>query len=393
MDKLNETNTNELNKNNFDNQIETDFIDAYIKMIKEHKINLNKKILNIISKEIDNIEKNKVEILIDKYLTTELEYNGLYTINELSKELDELSDSIIIKIEKEIYNKEKCFQIYKNEVTRTLHRNEMEWINTLTENFTEYFINRLQIYLENLNSPSIESLSSKLNNIQTNIADILFEYKKEFNESYQNILKEYISNKLNQMKKTISETKITSFEIPKLEKYSPIMSLSNYELINDNNIFYARNKETNEKLELIFDGIRLKSRDNKINFIVDESNPHQGYINNENDIRIVLHDGLITLVLPSHMNDSKKEKNIISFTKVDHNYKFYYNLKPTKNIKKIQAMIKLISIYAPGIYDKLIYDLDFGSVLIDIQKYYRQKNLQAENNEQPEMPNNNKPSR
>lgn len=389
------------NNPNIENIIEDKFIEEYIKMIKEHKKYLNKKIYNLIFTKTDLIEKYKIEALIDKHLGTELEYNGMYTINTLSEDLNELSISIIIKIEKEIYDRETCFEIYKKEIKNSLLRNQMNWINTLSENFIEEFIKEIS-HKELSKEETSTKIDGIKDDIQNGLTNIMSEYQTIFNQSYQTILKEYIIDKMNQMKKQISETKITHLDLPKLKKYSQIMEHSNYELIEENNTFYARNKETNEKTELILDEIKLKSRDDKIIFIVDENTNHQGYINNENHIRIVITNNRIDILIASNKEQSK-EKTIITINKVNNDYEFYHNLKITKNIKNIESIINIIAKYTPGIYDKLLYDFHFGSVLIAIKEYHNQQNktnqqekstnLLTEDSKQEEEPHSKKTSR
>ena len=77
----------EYNENNIEleNQYEENLINIYTNIIKQHKNYLNDRIIKSISKITNKIEPNQIERLIDKYLSIELEYTGIYTINNLTK--------------------------------------------------------------------------------------------------------------------------------------------------------------------------------------------------------------------------------------------------------------------------------------------------------------------
>ena len=349
IDNINDTNNinnntnNELNNETLPEDI---LIDKYINIIKKDKLEITKKIKSLLSSTTNQPLNNHIETIVDKQLGIELEYNGLSTINMLSIDLKELSDSIMIKLDKEIYNKETCYNIYKEEIKKSLLRHQMKWYDNLSSNFIEELLKELPQNIKN-----IDIIKEKLNKIMS-------EYKIKLNESYQEILKGYIYLKLTKMKKTIIESKITHFEYPMLKKYQEIIKLSNYELINKNNIYYAKNKKTNELSELIFDGIKLRSRDNKIIFLADSFTKHQGFIDNEKNISVVIQNNRIDIAINK---DSIENKNIITIIKTEDKYQFYYNHKLITKISNIEEIKNIIKKYTGEIYHKLLlrefYDL------------------------------------
>lgn len=376
---------NQINIDN-DNQLDN-FINEYSKMIKEHQKYLNNEIKKIIYQKIDEteknqsiklgeIEKNQIERLINKYLGLELEYTGINTINTLSEELFEKYTLISDKLSNETEDKSKLFNEYKEEIKKTLKINQMNWLDKVTGKFIDIFINEISTVLKRNSNIPDEKFDVLVNNLKKSLSNFFSQYEKKFNNDYHNILKNFITQKLIQMKDLLNNTK-------KINQYSHIINLSNYELIEENNIFYVKDKSTSKKIELVLEDNSLKSKDNKIKFIIDEK--HQGYINNETNIRIVIHNGiiknnesttnetLITLLLPSQEIDVTREKQLISFSKNDNNYKFFYNYKQTNNVKVIKHMIEKIKQKATGIYNLLIKDPDFNQVLESINNYNNQQ--------------------
>ena len=355
-DNINITNNNELIHQN---QPEDILIDKYINMIKKDKLDITEQIKSLLQPN-DNIN---IETIIDKHLGIELEFNGLKTINTLSVDLKELSDSIMIKIDKEIYNKETCYNIYKEEVKNSLLRNQMEWYDTLSSNFIEEFIKEI----------STTNSKQNIDIIRKRLKEIMSKYKIKLNESYQEILKEYILSKILQMKKTIMESKITHFEYPRLKKYHQIIELSNYELIEENNTYYARNKETNEKSELIFDNIKLRSKDNKIIFIIDNLSKHQGYINNEKNISVVIQNNRIGIAINK---DNPDDKTIITIVKKEDKYQFYYNNKIIRKLTNIEYILNIIEKYTKEIYQKLLLNELYKSLSIENNNQIDEDNIE-----------------
>ena len=355
-DNINITNNNELIHQN---QPEDILIDKYINMIKKDKLDITEQIKSLLQPN-NNIN---IEIIIDKHLGIELEFNGLKTINTLSVDLKELSDSIMIKIDKEIYNKETCYNIYKEEVKNSLLRNQMEWYDTLSSNFIEEFIKEI----------STTNSKQNIDIIRKRLKEIMSKYKIKLNESYQEILKEYILSKILQMKKTIMESKITHFEYLRLKKYHQIIELSNYELIEENNTYYARNKETNEKSELIFDNIKLRSKDNKIIFIIDNLSKHQGYINNEKNISVVIQNNRIDIAINK---DNPDDKTIITIVKKEDKYQFYYNNKIIRKLTNIEYILNIIEKYTNEIYQKLLLNELYKSLSIENNNQIDEDNIE-----------------
>lgn len=369
IDNINDTNNinnntnNELNNETLPEDI---LIDKYINIIKKDKLEITKKIKSLLSSTTNQPLNNHIETIVDKQLGIELEYNGLSTINMLSIDLKELSDSIMIKLDKEIYNKETCYNIYKEEIKKSLLRHQMKWYDNLSSNFIEELLKELPQNIKN-----IDIIKEKLNKIMS-------EYKIKLNESYQEILKDYTYLKLTKMKKNIIESKITHFEYPMLKKYQEIIKLSNYELINKNNIYYAKNKKTNELSELIFDGIKLRSRDNKIIFLADSFTKHQGFIDNEKNISVVIQNNRIDIAINK---DSIENKNIITIIKTEDKYQFYYNHKLITKISNIEEIKNIIKKYTGEIYHRLLLREFYDLLLEENNNQYNEENIEDNHNQ------------
>lgn len=370
---------NEYNENNIEpqNEYEENLINTYSNMIKEHKNYLNNQIIKSISKITNKVESNQIERLIDKYLSLELEYTGIYTINNLTEDLDKKTKNICKQLENNQTNEKTLFEQYIEEMKKILKRNQMDWVSNITEDFVKVFIDELKKSLEydsHLNQTEISSIS---NEITPSLKDIFNEYEDKFHNDYQDILKEYIENKLNQIKNLFRQIKNDIEQKNQIKKYYHIIEISNYELIEEENHIYIKDKETKEQYELFYLDKRLKTKDNEIIFNISEIDNHQGYINNIENKRIVIHDGFITLVLlnnkQNNENNEVQQKEIISFTKRNHHYKFYYNSKKTDDINEIEELLKKIKDNAKEMYRKMVNDKDFIHVKQLIDKKNREK--------------------
>lgn len=345
------------------NQYEEQLIEQYSEIIKNHKKYLNQKINRIISEKTNQINPTFIERLVDKYLSLELEYTGIYTINQISEELEKAYESVSNELNNDSFDKSKLFNLYKEKIKKTLELHKMTWINNVTDDFIKLFIDETKLL--------IKDNENLIKDINKSLKDIFSEYKNIFHEEYQKLLREYISKHLEEIKKLFSNSKMDESEKNKLKEYSHIIELSNFKLVESNGYFYLKDKSSNEQHQVIFSEDKLKSTDNKICFIIDNEKKHHGYIDNRKNIRIIIHNNYITLMALT--SEKQKKKIVISLSKMNHEYKFYYNSKEINNISTIEIIIKVIEQKAPGIYDKLIYDLDFGSILMQIKNHHKQQ--------------------
>lgn len=357
-----------------DNFYEENLLDSYNDMIKQHKRYLTNEIFKSIFKITNKIDKNQIERLIDKYLSLELEYTGIYTINNLTEKLNQTSKSISNQISNDFNKKDELFKTYIEEIKSILKKNQMDWISNITEDFVKVFINELKNNLEdnqNLNNDQITRITK---NITEPINIVFKKYENKFQNEYQNILKIYIENKLTQMKEKINSIEKENQTKKNIEQFYPLINLSNYELINEPNHIYIKDKETKQQYELFYHDNCLKTEDNQIKFNINQEEKHQGYINNIKNKRIVVHNGFITLVLLNNNQSNKTvNKKVISFRKINHQYQFYYNSKKVNDIDKIEVLLNVIKINAPEIYHKITNDKDYINIQKLIDKRKRDK--------------------
>lgn len=357
-----------------DNFYEENLLDSYNDMIKQHKRYLTNEIFKSIFKITNKIDKNQIERLIDKYLSLELEYTGIYTINNLTEKLNQTSKSISNQISNDFNKKDELFKTYIEEIKSILKKNQMDWISNITEDFVKVFINELKNNLEdnqNLNNDQITRITK---NITEPINIVFKKYENKFQNEYQNILKIYIENKLTQMKEKINSIEKENQTKKNIEQFYPLINLCNYELINEPNHIYIKDKETKQQYELFYHDNCLKTKDNQIKFNINQEEKHQGYINNIKNKRIVVHNGFITLVLLNNNQSNKTvDKKVISFRKINHQYQFYYNSKKVNDIDKIEVLLNVIKINAPEIYHKLTNDKDYINIQKLIDKRKRDK--------------------
>lgn len=352
--------------------------EEYENMIKTHQKYLYEKITEIVHQQLRGIDERTIQSLIDKYLLTELNYNGKYTINKLDEGLQKAFTDTVGTAKND--NKKELLKSYVEKITIPLRKNKTDWAEIAITEFNRQFSKKIAEYFSSFKGISDNNLNRILDNINSDIRQLTNQYKNKFNQEYQAILKTFIRKNITKVSNLINETNLTKLAFSNLKKYFAIIQLSNHQLIEENDKFYIKNKDTNEKSELIFDGDILSSKDNKIKYYIDNKKKRIVYLNYDTQISLMFHDQLITLIPPK---DKEEENNAISFSKSNHKYQFYHNLKPETDPQKIKYMIAEIEKYAPGIYDKLIYDLDFGSVLIQIKN---NDHHQEENPEKKEIP-------
>ena len=322
--------------------------EQYTSTLKEHQKYLSKKLSKLFP-EHSNIEK-----IIDKQFIPEIKYNGIFTINELSEDLEELSKSMT----KESYDKEpdkqQLFSLYIHMLKEKIQRNQMTWIDNVIEDFTNDLIN---INKESSNSPEDDKKIIK---------DIMEEYKRKLIKEYNEIQKEFVNSIISQISSLINKTDFIKIRTSEYENFSKLLILSNYELIEEDRIFYAKNKTTGEQTELYLENGVLNSKDRKLQFVIDKDTKTQGFINNETNQRIVIkkEEGLQKINLIS-----LKDNTLITISKYEENYSFEKNLKYTTNIKEIKSILIEIQNNYPGIFNKLIHDRDLKPIVEKIIAY------------------------
>lgn len=338
--------------------------EEYLKMIKIHKKYLYDKIINTIHHHIRGISSTEIESLIDRYLFIDIEFRGKETIETLKEGLQTAFTETIDTMNGE--DKDQLLKKYLEKINLPLRRNKMDWLYEITNEFSKELNKKIELYFALFRGISDNNFTRTIDNLNKEIEQIMKEYQNKFNQDYEAILEKFKENNKKQINDLMNVIDLSNKKSSNFQIYSAIMELSNYELIEENGILYAKDKITAEKIELTFNGDILSSKDSNLKYRVDNKNKRIGYFNNKTKIAILAHNGLITLITPK---SKEQEENIISFKKIGHSYQLYHNLKLINDIEKIKSMIEQIEKYAPGIYDKLISDKDFEKLLVQINNH------------------------
>lgn len=376
-------------------------------MLEEHKKYLYKNITSIIQKYIRGISPTEIESLIDRYFLIDLKYRGRETIDNLCEDL--IVD--ITQVIKNSKNKDKKENLrrYFEYINPTIRKNQIDWLYEITNQFMKQITQKISIYSSPFQRISDNNLKRNIDNLNQELEHFFKSYQDKLNEEYQPLIKEFIENNKTQITNLITEIDLSNKKTESLQMYSAIIELSNYDLIQEDNKYYAKDKTTGELLELTFKDGMLISKDNQIRYRVDSENKRVGHYNGKTKTSILVHNGLITVMPPKKENESKQ--NVISFKKertkkgtaVENNYYFYYNLKLIHEPEKLKIAFEQIEKYAPGIHNKLISDKDFTHLLNEINvsvektqniqtnehKTIIQKNTSLENNNSQNKPKDN----
>lgn len=326
--------------------------EKYTSILKDHQQYLSKKISKLIS------EQSNMEKLIDEQFITEIKYNGMQTINELAEDLDKTIELIINNSYDKEPNKKELFSLYIKTLKNVIQRNQMEWIDIEIDDFTNTLIKNTK---ESLNSPEQNKI------IINKIKEIMKEYRNKLIQDYNEIQKEFVNKIISQISSLINETDFIKLRTSEYERFSELLTLSNYELIEENGVFYSLDKSNQEKFELFLDKGTLNSKNHKLKFVIDEETLTRGFINNETTQGIVIkkeNDELEKINLTSVKNNT-----IITIYKLEGNYNFERNLKPITNIKEIKSILIEIRDNYPGIFNKLIHDRDLKPIVDKIIEY------------------------
>lgn len=326
----------------------------YINMLKKHLIYLTKEISKILSEYNIQLRNIDIENIIEKYLLTEIKYNGMYTIEKLNEDLQEVFEEIL---KEEIPEKEKIFTLYLTKIKEPIKRNQINWIEPIINDFQEQFINLLKEQPEI--SKNIDQIISIL---KQKIKIILQEYQIKFVEDYNDIQKNFVMENTTKMQKLINSLDNKKLKLSKYEKFFTLIELSNYELIEENNILYIIDKTTKEKTEITEEKDVLRTKDNKIRFINDEEKKMQGFINEEKQRGFVIQPQKITLT-------TIDTNETITILKVNKKYEFKQNLQSVTNIKKLKQILREIRDNYPNIFDKIMHDRDFTPIIKAIAIY------------------------
>ena len=351
-------------------------------MLEEHKKYLYKNITSIIQKHIKGISPTEIESLIDRYFLIDLKYRGRETI-------DNLCEDLIIDITQVIKNsknkdKKENLRRYFEYINPTIRRNQIDWLYEITNQFMKQITQKISIHSSPFQGISDNNLKRNIDKLNQELEHFFKSYQDKLNEEYQPLIKEFIENNKTQITQLITEIVLSNKKTESLQMYSAIIELSNYDLVQEDNKYYAKDKSTDELTELTFKDGMLMSVDNQIRYRVDSENKRVGHYNGKTKTSILIHNGLITIMPPKKENQSKEDT--ISFKKektkkgttVENDYYFYYNLKLIKDFDKLKIAFEQLEKYAPGIYSKLVSDKDFTRLLNEINK--KVDNSSLENN-------------
>jgi len=326
--------------------------EQYINLLREHQQHLNEIITKLFPEE-SNIKKT-----IDDQLMIEFKWNGIDTINKLSEDLDELIELLINKIYDKEPEKKELFSLYIDRLKIIIKKNQLEWIDNKIEDFADVLI---KITKETLNSPEQNKIIIK------KIKEQMKEYRNKFIQDYNEIQKDFVNKIVSQISLLINEIDFINLRTSEYKKFSELLNLCNFELTEDNRIFYARDKKNNEKKELYLDKGTLNSKDNKLKFIIDDEKSTKGFINSETTQSIVIRKEdnsveKINLI-------SIKDNTIITIYKLEGTYNFEKNLKLVTDIKEIKSILNEIRKDYPGVLNKMLRDKDIKPIVEKIKEY------------------------
>ena len=348
-------------------------------MLEEHKKYLYQNITSIIQKHIRGISQTEIESLIDRYFLIDLKYRGRETIDNLCEAL--IMD--ITQVIKNSKNKDKSENLrrYFEYINPTIRRNQMDWLYEITNQFTKQITQKLSLHSSPFQEISNNNLKRTINNLNQELEQFLKSYQNKFNEEYKQYVKDFTENNKQQITNLIKEIELSNKKVESLKMYSAIIELSNFDLIQEDNKYYAKDKSTNELVELTFKDGMLVSKDNKIRYRVDNANKTVGHYNERNKVIISIYKGLIMLTLLK--TEKNLKENTIQFKKDKNNYFFYYNSKLIKTPEKLKLALEQIEKNAPSIYSKLIADKDFIRMQNEMNAKLKESLLETTQNIQP----------
>lgn len=348
------------------------FRQEYEKMINKHQNILYQDITTIVYSHLMGIPENKIQTIIDNYLLTELKYKGQDEIEVLDERLKKSYKEACNEIKNN--NKSQLFQAYIDKIKVPLRKNNPDWIEDILEDFNKELIKEIDKYFYSFKGISDTNLNKTLDNINSEIKQYIKKYQSNFKEEYHSILSNFVKNNVRKICHLIDRTDLNKIVASKMKQYIPIIKLTGYELFGKDNHFYIKNKITGEQKEVLFDDLYLTTQDKSIQFYIDELNNKLASEDKKTQIITLMQNNLKALALPNGNNQSKR---LITYTKNNNNYIFYYNDKKITNIDEIKALVTIIEKFAPGMYEELLLDLDFAPILVQIKG-------QTTNNKNPE---------
>lgn len=332
--------------------------EAYSQMMKKHQNYLYENLVKAIQKHLRGMSKLELESLIDRYFLTDMKYHGKQTISKLNEGFQNAFIETLDATDGK--STEQILTTYSERIKVPLRRNQMDWLDEISIQFSRQLRKKIDLYFAPFTKISSENIERTIDNVDREIMQIMKQYKQKFNQDYQMILNEFLSVNLKQISTLLEKRDLTNKQANNFQMYHAIAELSNHELMEEDNHLYAKNISTGEMVELTMQGDLLSSSDRTIRYRLDTEKQRIGYYNNQTKVAILVHNGLITVVLPP---GREKEKRMISFAKKGHRYQLYYNLKPVVDPNKIQVLVEQIAKHAEGIYHKLEADPDFENLL------------------------------
>jgi len=354
-----------------------DLYTEYEKMIKNHKKYLYENIENIIQSNIRGIKRSDIELVIDDYFLTDIKMTGRETITKINEEL-EIAITEITDMPDNLDSSE-LLKKYTDKFTLVSRKNKIISIPDIIPQFTKELKKKLELHYIPFEGISDKSINQAIDLTTDKVTTFLKEYQKIFENDYDYIFDNFKNQNQKYITKILEKIPSIKEKNQELDTYRTILDLGNYNLIEENNILSAIDRESNERVELKFENNMLISTDGSIRCNVDNENERLGFYNGKTKTTILVHNGLISLIPPYN---KKEEKQIISFKKTskingnkkDRYYQLYHNLKPVSDLQEIEKLLLQFKIHTKGIYEKFLTDPDFHKLLKQIESNKQEKN-------------------
>ena len=373
---------------NIQTQTTDNLYTEYEKMIKKHKKYLYENIENIVYRNICGIKRTDIELTIDDYFLTDIKMGGREIITKINKEL-ETTITEIIDMSDNLHSSE-LLKKYSDKFTLVSRKNKFISIPDIIPQFIKELKKKLELHCIPFSGLSDKSINQAIKLTTDKITSLLKEYQELFENDYNSIFNNFKKENEKYTNKLLEKVLSVKEKNQELEAYRTILDLGNYDLIEENDILSAIDRESNERVELNFEKTMLISQDRSIRCNVDIENERMGFYNGKTKTTILVHNRLITLIPPHNKNEKEQIISFKTTTEIKGNkkirhYHLYHNSKPISDLQEIEKLLLQFKIHTQGIYKKFLTDPDFHKLLNQIETNKQEKNNTEEETKNQEV--------
>ncbi len=348
-----------------------------------------KQFINIIIDLVDeksktipcSIPEYQIESWIEEYLLSELYTTGRREIQKVTQKLDQALDSLDRYLNSPNMKFDQASKSYEEILAHLTSEISSSWIQEIIYEFNQRFARKVEYYFIDFIGLSEERFYHNLDELKQEMHGVLNRKGESFYDEFKDVIKSCFRKNQQQMEEKLSELeqrnkKIKEEEHQNLETIMnnrEIMMIAGFEIIEENNKFYAREKSTsivhpiriNKGAIHIEDSYSKDGRElaftTEIQLDFESEKRQSTCVDIDRNICFLVKEGSFVMTPIDRSFTYQIVKN-------DEGYLFLDGDRELSNEEEIKSIIDKLKEYSPYYYEKLLKDPAFAKLVSPAQE-------------------------